>query len=69
MFTLKQTTVQLREIIEALRDANNAGVGDPHLINKAMLAELEALRALRDSEQAEVKTLLSELKPLVGEGV
>ncbi len=68
MFTLKQTTVQLRENVEALRDANNAGVGDPHLINKAMLAELEALRALRDAEQAEVETLLSELKPLVGEG-
>ena len=35
----------------ALREANAQGVGEPHLINKAMLAELEALRAARSAER------------------
>ncbi len=64
---MKQTGEQLRESNAALREANAAGVGDAHLINKAMLAELEALRALRDTEQAEVASLLSDLKPLIEE--
>ena len=66
MHRLRQINTQLRESNDALRAANSAGVGDAHLINKAMLAELEALRALRETEQGEVAALLSELKPLVG---
>lgn len=59
---------QLRQNNAALRNANESGVGDPNLINKAMLAELEGLRAVRTADREEIDTILCELKPLVGEG-
>ncbi len=40
---LKRINDQLRQNNQALREANEDGVGDPHLINKAMMTELEAL--------------------------
>ena len=49
----------------ALREANEAGVGEPHLINKAMLAELEGLRATRAADAAEAAAILDRLDPLV----
>jgi hypothetical protein len=49
-----------------LRAANETGVGEPHLINKAMMAELEALRAVRSSDRAEVDAIIAELEPIVG---
>ncbi len=64
---LRKTTVQLRESLRTLREAEAAGVSDPHMINKAMLAELEALRAQRASETAEMDEILAELLPLVQE--
>ena len=36
-----------------------------HLINRAMLAELESLRALRSAERAELEEILSGLEPLI----
>lgn len=56
---------QLRLSNAALREANEAGVGEPHLINKAMLAELEGLRAARAAESAEAAAILARLGPLV----
>ncbi len=55
----------LREANEALRAANQEGVGDPGLINKAMLAELESLRAARATDAAEAGAVLSRLEPLL----
>ena len=49
----------------ALRQANEEGVGEPHLSNTAMLAELEGLRAARASDIAEADAILSALTPLV----
>jgi len=40
-------------------------VGDAHLINKTMLAELEALRAARAADVAEASVILASLQPLV----
>lgn len=65
---LKQVNAQLRESNTALRGANEEGVGDAHLINKAMLAELEGLRATREADLSELETIMGELKPLIGEG-
>lgn len=65
---LKQVNAQLRESNAALREANEAGVGDAHLINKAMLAELEALRATRAADVSDMDAILADLKPLIGEG-
>lgn len=64
---MKSTNVQLRETIRALREASERGVSDPHLVNKSLQAELDALRAARAAEVAELDGILAELKPLIGE--
>lgn len=64
---LRTVNAELRRINNDLRAANAEGVGDAHLINKSMLAELDALRALRDSDQQEVDEVIAELMPLVQE--
>jgi DNA repair exonuclease SbcCD ATPase subunit len=60
-----RTNQQLRENNRALREANQQAVGEPHLINKSMLAELEALRASREVDQAEIGAMIATLRPLV----
>ncbi|MAC81301.1 MAG: hypothetical protein CML66_24945 [Rhodobacteraceae bacterium] len=62
---LRHANDQLRDSNAQLRAANLEGVGAPDLINKAMLAELEALRAARATETAEVGAILSKLQPLL----
>lgn len=62
---LRLANEQLRQSNAALRKANEGGVGEPHLINKAMLAELESLRALRATDAAEVSAVLAKLEPLL----
>ncbi|WP_417676303.1 hypothetical protein [Pseudodonghicola sp.] len=62
---LRKSNEQLREANAALREANEAGVGEPALINRAMLAELEGLRATRAAEAAEAGAILSRLEPLL----
>lgn len=62
---LRQANEQLRKSNVALREANEAGVGEPHLINKAMLAELEALRAARAADIAEASSIIGALTPLL----
>ncbi len=62
---VRRANVQLSEACEALREANQEGVGEPHLINKAMLAELEGLRAARASDVAETSAILAALTPLL----
>ncbi len=64
---MRNTTVQLREVLRILREASAKEVADPHLINRAMLAELEALRATRLTEVAEMDEILAELAPLIEE--
>ena len=55
----------LRKSNAALREANEAGVGEPDLINKAMLAELESLRAARALDMSEAGAVLARLEPLL----
>lgn len=62
---LRKANDQLRESNAALRAANEAGVGEPHLINSAMLAELEALRAARAADVAEASAIINDLVPLL----
>ncbi|MBW4708582.1 hypothetical protein KX928_12385 [Roseobacter sp. YSTF-M11] len=62
---LRRANAQLSEACEALRAANAEGVGEPHLINKAMMAELEALRAARAAEIAEADEIIAALTPLL----
>ena len=62
---LRRANEQLTEVCAALRDANAEGVGDAHLINKAMLAELDGMRAARASDVAESSAILAALRPLL----
>lgn len=64
---LKGVNGQLRDNNNALREANQGGVGDPHLINKAMLVELESLRAIHKADRHEMDSLLGELGQIIGE--
>jgi predicted nucleic acid-binding Zn-ribbon protein len=63
--SLRRANAQLRENNKALREANEAGVAEPHLINKAMLAELEGLRAARSADRAESDAIMAELTRLI----
>ncbi|WP_159965580.1 hypothetical protein [Profundibacterium mesophilum] len=62
---LKQVIDALRRSNTALREANRAGMAEPGLIDEAMRTELEALRAERDSDRAELEALLGALAPLI----
>ncbi len=62
---LRKANDELRAANAALREANEAGVGEPHLINKAMLAELEGLRATQAAQASEANAVLSRLTPLL----
>lgn len=57
----------LRASNQALREANEAGVAEPHLINKAMMAELEALRAARAVDVSETTAIIDVLTPLIND--
>lgn len=65
---LRRANEQLRENNRALRDANTAGVGDEHLINKGMAAELEALNSARAAEVAENRAIMGALEQLLSAG-
>ena len=62
---LRKANEQLQASNSALRAANESGVGEPHLINKAMMAELESLRAARQVDIAEAQAIKDALKPLL----
>lgn len=61
--TLRQANDQLRATNQALREANESGVGDAELINAGMAAELASLRAAREVERAEADAILTALAP------
>jgi chromosome segregation ATPase len=60
---MRRTAAALREQVAALRTAQLSGVTEPQLINKSMMAELDALRALRLTEVAEMDDILAALEP------
>jgi len=64
---LRQANEQLSAACEQLRLANAEGLADPKLIDTAVIAELESLRATRAIEMAEIDAVLTALAPLVEE--
>ena len=64
---LHKLTVKLREDLRQLREAVETGIPDAALLNRAMLAELEALRADRSAEAAEMRDILAAIDPLLRE--
>lgn len=68
MLRLKKANSKLIEANRQLREGGEAHVIEPSAINRSLVAELEALRAERASELAEMEDVLGELKPLMGTG-
>ena len=66
---LRGSNADLRALSAQLRATASDGAADAELINRAMMAEIDALHAQRSAEAAEVDAILSELKPLLKEEV
>lgn len=66
---LRQSNADLRDIVGQLRGALVAQVADPALVNRAMLAEIEALRAGQAADLAEIEAVYGALRPLIGEAM
>lgn len=66
--SLRKVNQQLRDSNQALREANAEGVAEPDLINAAMLAELEGLRAAQAADRAEIDAVLGEMSEVLGPG-
>ncbi|NBT33585.1 MAG: hypothetical protein EBT13_17255 [Rhodobacteraceae bacterium] len=64
---LRQTNADLRELTQKLRTAMEQGLANPELVNRALQAELDALRAVRAADAAELDAVIGELKPLIEE--
>jgi predicted nucleic acid-binding Zn-ribbon protein len=64
---MRRSAAALRDQLAALRATQAAGVSEPHLINKAMAAELESFRAERLTEVAEIDEILAALDPHIAE--
>ena len=62
---LRRANDMLASTNREMRAALEENVGEPHLINKAMLAELEGLRATRAADAAENRVVLEKLEPLL----
>ena len=65
MLRLKKANTKLIEANRQLRESHEAQVIEPSTINRSLIAELEALRAERAAEAAEMEDVLGELKPLI----
>lgn len=62
---LRLANDRLRETNAELRQANADGLAEPRLINRAMLAEIEGLRAARAADAAEAGAVLKKLDSLL----
>ncbi len=59
---LHELNDNLRDSNANLREANKSRVGEPHLINSSMIAELENHKAMREMEKEALESLLSSLE-------
>lgn len=64
---LRASNAEMREVNAQLRSAATDGMAEPEMLNRAMMAEIDALQAQRSADAAEVTAILSELKPLIEE--
>ena len=62
---LRSSLAQLREELRRLREAVEGGIADAPLLNRALQAELESLRAARASETTEMAEILTQLGVIV----
>ena len=64
---LRAAAADASAVTAELRTAAAAGATDPELINRALMAEVDALTAQRAADAAEVAAIVTELKPLIEE--
>lgn len=64
---MRASHADLREMNAQLRSVATEGAAEPELINRALIAEIDALHAQRSADAAEVDAILSELKPIIEE--
>ncbi|MFC3616737.1 hypothetical protein ACFORG_23590 [Lutimaribacter marinistellae] len=64
---LRKSNEQMTKALAEMRETAQDQLGDPALLNSAMLAELEALRAARATDAAEAHAVLSRLGPLLAQ--
>ena len=64
---LHKTVAELRDTLTTQTEAMRAGVTAPEAIHQSLLAEMQALRAERRDEAAEMQAILSALEPLLEE--
>jgi hypothetical protein len=62
---LRAANQQLRDSNQALRETHAAGVAEPQLIDTALQAEIDGLRATRAADRAEVEAVLAELARVI----
>lgn len=67
MQRLRAANAELRDVTAQLRSAAADGATSPELINRATIAEVEALQAQRASEASEIDAIVTSLKPLIEE--
>jgi hypothetical protein len=60
---MRRVNIALLQQVEALREAQMSGGAEGPAINKAMMVELDALRALRLTEMSEMDEILAALEP------
>ena len=63
----QQVNAELRAVAEEMHRALADGVAEPELVNRAVMAELDAIKAARAADRQEMDTLLSELQPILKE--
>lgn len=64
---LRASNAELRDLNAQLRSAAAEDASSAELINRATIAEVEALAAQRSADVAEIDAIITELKPLVEE--
>lgn len=64
---LRQSNAELRETVAQLRAALADQLEDPGLVNRAVLAELEGVKAARAADRTEIDEILAELRPIIEE--
>ncbi len=64
---IKRSNGELRATLRTLREAHSAGLTDAHLVNQALLTEIEALRVAHDTDRAEMDEILSAMEPIMKE--
>lgn len=64
---LRASNAELRALSAQLRSAAADGSAEADLINRALVAEVDALQAQRSADAAEVDAILDHLKPLIEE--